>query len=339
MSFDRRDFLKLAGMAGLAVVTPRGAARAQTADDRFWVFVHANGGWDPTSLCDPKGRRDEEEEDPVNHYFTDDIGTAGNIRYAPVAYNAEFFQKHYRRTLVLNGVDSQTNNHDAGTRPHLERQALGGYPPSPPSSQASRRARPRWPSSPTAATTTPAASSRRRGQVSTRAQPHRLRIGWTRTTRTATATTAPRPGTASRPPSPPGRATSPRRCACRVQHAINQLFTARVGRSRVRRLSEYLPERFDDDGLKRQAQVAVAAFRAGIGKAANLSIGGFDTHGNHDDSHFRGSPTSCRASTSCGTRPSGTASRTSSSSWWAATSGGRPATTAATARTTGRSRA
>ena len=35
------------------------------------------------------------------------------------AFRAEvraFFQKHYRRTLVINGVDTQTNNHDAGVR-------------------------------------------------------------------------------------------------------------------------------------------------------------------------------------------------------------------------------
>ncbi|MEZ4471615.1 MAG: twin-arginine translocation signal domain-containing protein [bacterium] len=341
MSFDRRDFLKLAGMAGLAVVTPRGAARAQTADDRFWVFVHANGGWDPTSLCDPKGRRDEEEEDPVNHYFTDDIGTAGNIRYAPVAYNAEFFQKHYRRTLVLNGVDSQTNNHDAGTRHTWSGKLSEGYPALAAliAGIQAREAPMAFLSNGGYDDTGGLIAPTRTGNIDALnriAYPDRVDPNNENGDRYHSPETWDRiqAAIAARQ----GHLTETLRLP-RAQHAINQLFTARVGRNEVRRLSEYLPERFDDDGLKRQAQVAVAAFRAGIGKAANLSIGGFDTHGNHDDSHFRGSPTSCRASTSCGTRPSGTASRTSSSSWWAATSGGRPATTAATARTTGRSRA
>ena len=75
---DRRDFMKLCGAAGLAVMAPGGGAFAQDAptDDRFWVFVHATGGWDPTSLCDPKGRANEEEENPMNMYFKDDIGEA-----------------------------------------------------------------------------------------------------------------------------------------------------------------------------------------------------------------------------------------------------------------------
>ena len=49
--------MKLCGAAGLAVTVPGGNAFAQGAptDDRFWVFVHAGGGWDPTSLCDPRG--------------------------------------------------------------------------------------------------------------------------------------------------------------------------------------------------------------------------------------------------------------------------------------------
>jgi uncharacterized protein (DUF1501 family) len=34
--------------------------------------------------------------------------------------------------------------------------------------------------------------------------------------------------------------------------------------------------------LLRQAMIAIAGYRAGISVAASLSVGGFDTHGNHD---------------------------------------------------------
>ena len=60
-------------------------------------MVNAGGGWDPTSICDPKWRAYEEEQDPMNYYFTGDIGTAGNIRYAPVAGNQAFFDKYRQR--------------------------------------------------------------------------------------------------------------------------------------------------------------------------------------------------------------------------------------------------
>nr|WP_276603601.1 DUF1501 domain-containing protein [Nannocystis pusilla] len=38
--------------------------------------------------------------------------------------------------------------------------------------------------------------------------------------------------------------------------------------------------------LRRQIQVALAAFRAGITISINLDIGGFDTHGDHDNNHI-----------------------------------------------------
>src|SRR5690606_450587 len=41
------------------------------------------------------------------------------------------------------------------------------------------------------------------------------------------------------------------------------------------------------ESILRSGQLSLAAFQAGLGVAANLSIGGFDTHGNHDASHSR----------------------------------------------------
>jgi hypothetical protein len=39
---------------------------------------------------------------------------------------------------------------------------------------------------------------------------------------------------------------------------------------------------YDLQNLMQQAQLAVAAFKAGMAVACNLNLGGFDTHGNHD---------------------------------------------------------
>ena len=49
---------------------------------------------------------------------------------------------------------------------------------------------------------------------------------------------------------------------------------------------ELLPERVSS-GLEGQAEVAVAAFASGIAVSANMHMGGFDTHGNHDQNHSR----------------------------------------------------
>jgi uncharacterized protein (DUF1501 family) len=290
---DRRDFMKLAGAAGLAVVSPAGpfatsrAYAQEIPQGPFWLFFHAGGGWDPTSLCDPKGRRSEEEEDPMNMYFTGDIGEAGNIRYAPVGWNKEFFDKHHQRTLVLNGVDTETNNHDAGVRYTWSGKLSEGYP---------------------ALAALIAASEAEEKPLAFISNG-----GYDFTGGTVAPTRTGNIGVLNRiafPNSTNGdangqkfhsEATYQRIIAAqerrqrflsgvfnlpRGYHAISQLFTARLGNNEVKRLSEFLPNEFDGNGLKRQAQVAMAAFRAGVSKSANLTRGGFDTHGNHDAAHI-----------------------------------------------------
>src|SRR5690606_37561454 len=59
-TMDRRNFLKIAAMTGLAVaapplVAPRSARAALSPyKGPFYVMISARGGWDPTYLCDPK---------------------------------------------------------------------------------------------------------------------------------------------------------------------------------------------------------------------------------------------------------------------------------------------
>lgn len=80
---------------------------------KLFVFVQAGGGWDPTSFCDPKANTPGEPV--INHWAErDEIRQAGNIAYARFAKNEAFFEKHYRDMLVINGVDAQTNFHTVG---------------------------------------------------------------------------------------------------------------------------------------------------------------------------------------------------------------------------------
>ena len=94
---------------------------------KLFVFVQADGGWDPTSFCDPKANTPGEPV--INHWAErDEIRQAGNIAYAPFARNAAFFEKYHRRMLVINGVDAQTNSHTVGIVHNWSGRNSEGYP-------------------------------------------------------------------------------------------------------------------------------------------------------------------------------------------------------------------
>jgi uncharacterized protein (DUF1501 family) len=61
---------------------------------------------------------------------------------------------------------------------------------------------------------------------------------------------------------------------------------SRVGDNNLNRLVRLLPDRVSS-GLEGQAEVATAAFASGVAVSANMHMGGFDTHGNHDQNHSR----------------------------------------------------
>jgi len=291
----RRNFLKAAAFAGLAVVTPwslnsRRAKAAEGYDGLFFINVSAGGGWDPTSFCDPKGRANEEAVDPINMYMTGDIGTAGAINYAPVAGNQAFFDKYHSQLLVINGVDTETNNHDAGTRTVFSGKLGEGHP-----SFGALVAAELAPEKPMAFisnggydyTAERVALTRIGSNVDTfrrvafpnRADPnnendlyHALggfeRIQAYQKERI--------------------QALQQRQGLPRIQKSMNALFTSRAADNELARLNEHLPQPLTDSNnpIVRQAEVALAAYKAGLAVSANFSLGGFDTHGNHDDNHY-----------------------------------------------------
>ncbi|MEN9502358.1 MAG: hypothetical protein RI964_1643 [Pseudomonadota bacterium] len=111
---NRRDFLKLVTATGLAS-SFTGLNRAVQAGTlhtgKVFVTLHLGGGWDHSSCCDPR------ENPLINRWAsTQKAGVAGNLRYAPMAENAAFFNKYYNYLMVLNGIDMQTNGHDAASR-------------------------------------------------------------------------------------------------------------------------------------------------------------------------------------------------------------------------------
>ena len=125
----RRTFVK--GLLAPAVGAVSGfhlpLANAANYDGKLFIFVQADGGWDPTSFCDPKTNTPGEKV--INHWAkTGEVRQAGNLFYADFANNAAFFEKYYDRMLVINGVDAQTNSHTVGVVHNWSGRVSEGYP-------------------------------------------------------------------------------------------------------------------------------------------------------------------------------------------------------------------
>jgi len=300
---QRRDFIKLAAACGLGVVAPAANAvptkdsifrSSALYDGPFFVLVNAGGGWDPTSLCDPKGTTDAEEgndaANPMNRsYLTRDIATAGNIRYAPVGGFSSFFTKYSQDLLVINGIDTSTNGHDTGSRHVWSGKLAEGYP-----SFGALVAGVKSRASPmaylsnggydfTGGLVAPTRSAST-GPLARLAFPNRSDPNNQNSTFHSNETEERiRAAQRARLNRQRQKETLPA-----YEGAYGLLFAARTGEAEVRNLTTHLPNQLDNSGnpLRRQAQVAVAAYKAGLSVAANLSIGGFDTHGNHDATHI-----------------------------------------------------
>ena len=294
---DRRNFLKFAAASGVALMTPLANPRRASAERRFegpyFLLIHAGGGWDPTYVCDPKG-----SDGPVNinKLFTKaQIGKAGQIQYAPVTYGGSymastFFSKYASKLLVVNGVDTTTGNHDTGTRVVWSGQVSEGAP-----SFAAVLAAAKSPSNPLGFITAGGyevtgglTSLTRLGSadaVRNIAYPNRLNPAdvnnkdvyhtdatWDRINAAQQARLD---------------ALRKRQNLPRLSRGMNELFLARSADSDLASLASALPSNGDlnaaGNEIYRQALVAIAAFKTGVGVAANLTTGGFDTHGDHDN--------------------------------------------------------
>lgn len=287
---NRRDVLKIAGLTGISfglqpmIGSSSRAALADEIETPLFLSVHAGGGWDPTSFCDPKGRADETSPDPVNHYMIDQIRTpsaSSPIRWAPMGQNEAFFQAHYDKLLIVNGVDTSTNNHSTGTRYLNSGQLEEGHP-----SFAAMLTAMVGPQLPLGYITNG-------GYDITRGIVPRTRLGSL--------------GVISRVAEPDldgdrlfnsdpvtarmdmyraerfGRLKDAQQLP-KLQRGLLDLEASRSGQNELKRLNENLPDlnRFNTS-LGQQGAIAIAGYRSGLTAAANLSVGGFDTHGDHDN--------------------------------------------------------
>jgi hypothetical protein len=296
---DRRRFMSLGVLAGLTAggaLATRKLGFAQQAGNtgiepytgKLFLFVNAGGGWDPTMICDPKGN-------PVNRQFeASAIASSGNIRYAPITYTAEggytnrqFFEKFSSRLLVLNGVDMQTNNHDGGSRYTWSGRLEDGYPP-----LAALIAAALAPGRPLGFLSNggyentqgvvPLTRVNDLGTIGRIAFPNRVDPANPMSLYHSSDTAS----RIARAQQERLRTMQGRQSLQVFDQSMRQLASTREGGNLLERLLMFLPTndqlRNINNPIARQGYVALAAYQAGLTAAANLDVGGFDTHNQHD---------------------------------------------------------
>lgn len=123
---NRRSLFKTALISSLPFAHYN-FANTSSFEGKYFLSLQADGGWDVTLFCDPKVNI-AGEKTITNWSSNDEIQEAGNIKYAPFAKNKEFFDKHYNKLLVINGVDFQTNAHGIGVTNSWSGRTAAGYP-------------------------------------------------------------------------------------------------------------------------------------------------------------------------------------------------------------------
>jgi uncharacterized protein (DUF1501 family) len=74
-----------------------------------------------------------------------------------------------------------------------------------------------------------------------------------------------------------------------LKKAVSSLYAARLAAPELKKLKEALPSSLSDEKMKRQAQLAFAAYRAGLAVSATIVADvNVDTHTNHDVVHVEG---------------------------------------------------
>ena len=298
--FSRRQFMQAA--AGLATT--------MTTSSRVWgsgregfsgkclVTLQLDGGADVTQFCDPKVNTPGERK--INNWADwADPGQVGNLLYAPVADNEWFFNRFGADMLVVNGVDAQTNSHETGRLFNWTGSNAVGKP-----SLSALHAAFNSPDEPLAYTVFGGEShtsgiigynrfddvSRLRTLSQPRIQnwsghPKRSEEEFDRVDTLVSDESS--------------RLLSLSTLSPRQVQSLQRFSAARSNRDLLERLADILPAQEDMqqfsnvqvagqtlwDNLKQQMQGALLVFKSGLGSAADISFGGFDSHDNHDPVH------------------------------------------------------
>ncbi len=327
----RRDFLKLTGSMGAGVVGGLMPTLKLQASDGYAgplvLTIECNGGWDPTSLCDPKGSNSGGRT--INKFATQAVwptvagsgtntGVGDEIFYAPPApihaartdlfTNQMFFTNHASRLLVINGVDNRTTSHSNGRRNAWSGELVRNAYPNIGALVAGTAGRRR---------DIPFISNGGYDETGGLVAPTRLNnngiralfeIAYPERITPDNAGSGTYFSTATQTMISQARVARLQELfnnqrLTRLQTALGELISARADPGHLRAMTMDLSNRpempastFDlannnnvrtrARNLYRQGRIALSAYETGVSAAAHLTIGGFDTHSNHDQNHY-----------------------------------------------------
>ncbi len=314
-NISRRDFMKLLGWAGITATVPMTMAPSAVTDyvgtgGKLFVMLHAGGGWDPSSLTDPKGNGNG-----INRFTNGDIISAvAGFNFAPNLVNAGsntydgsgtslnrlFLNRFASRLLVINGVDMETNNHGVGPRYAWSGKIQEGHPTF--NALLSAACAPNLPLSFITNggyqnTAGLIASTRvtNTNQIEEISQPNLLNSQNIFTANTFNRIKSVRDARHT------AKETDQRLPV--IKNAMMSLTSARIGEADLNNFVTFFnsmtpftganvtntyssPESNRVVRIVNQFRVAWAAYQANICSSVNLNVGGFDTHSNHDAQHF-----------------------------------------------------
>jgi uncharacterized protein (DUF1501 family) len=307
----RRDFMRLTATAsGMLMCGGVRMALAQHAfSGPYWLFIEARGGWDPTSFCDPKGSGLGVNGD-INNYDQNDIGRIGNLRYAPppdsfasstLYSNRDFFEAHYQRLVVINGINYRTNSHEVGSTASWTGSRANNYPAL--AALIASETAPEF-ALPFVANSS-SESSRTNGLVPRTtvrggdlnaireiAFPNRVDVNNAAGYHPDSVSALIESASATRRQRQLADQRLLRLQKALAQHDVARNKDVRSLRDFVMNLGNasapnaYVESRSNARNLFGQSQTAFAAFEAGAAATAQLDLGGFDTHGDHDALHY-----------------------------------------------------
>jgi len=312
---NRRNFLKHTTALGLAFCAPLKAGWSADTEsiEQFFVLVDAGGGWDPTSLCDPKGNAKRMDgRGPINRFYTDDIGTISNsaIQYAPFPHQSllntnapglredmpisnfsDFFNRHYNNMMIINGIDVETVSHSVGSRNTWSGSNKEGTPSF--SALASANNAPdslmsflSYGGYDFTANLVPSTRVNNATMFQELAFPNRPNVyDNNRHYLKPNIYQKIEQAKQQRLQRKLDTTLLPQRRA-----ALNRLLNTKTNGlesiiSEMEKIKTILPNQTFSKGLKGQAELAAASFAAGTSASVNLSISGLDTHSNHDRDH------------------------------------------------------
>ena len=277
----------MAGWPGMQVW----GSQDTSSTGRLLVTLQLDGGVDVTMFTDPKVNVSNEPK--INHWADElEPNQIGAIPFAPVARNRELFERFGSDLMVVNGVDAQTNSHETGRLFNWTGRNAEGQP-----SLSALFAAAESPEQPLAYSVF-GGVSRTAGIIGYNrfddlnvlrrlAEPNM--DSWSGETKRWEADLARSQQLLEADVS---RLLSQSDLSVRERLSMIKFTEARERRDSLSRLAELIPPENEiapredlnaggmnfSSNLKQQMQSALLVFKSGLGSAADLSLGGFDSH-------------------------------------------------------------